>query len=413
MMRSWTLPLSSWRWASAACCMGMDVCARRRSWPSASRAIVSSRAPGARSGVYWENVTPKSAAAGSAKVMTRLGPPARAIASARTPLPAASNTASTAPSARTRLATPAPYRTGVAPSSRASVSSCSPTALITLIPRATASCVAMMPTDPPPPNSSSVSPLLTFSCRRTPTAASAELGSAAASIHETVSGLRVQIDASAYSAYPPRLTSRAVTPSPMDVPVTPGPTASTVPAAAKPSTAFGGSGMALREPARRTRSVGLMPAALILILICPSPGSRSGTPAHFSTSGGPYPVITTALGIAVPSFLVAASVWPRTATSACSLCAVSCSIDRALRRGRRFPAPLAGQIDGACWRRADARAGAAQQGQRAHGGDDGGDDQRAAGACGVVGDPADRRSRGQGALQRGDEQGQAGSRLPR
>src|SRR5438105_1499381 len=25
MMRSWTVPLSSWRWASAACCMGMDV----------------------------------------------------------------------------------------------------------------------------------------------------------------------------------------------------------------------------------------------------------------------------------------------------------------------------------------------------------------------------------------------------
>src|SRR6266700_1060034 len=66
-----------------------------------------------------------------------------------------------------------------------------------------------------------------------------------------------------------------------------------------------------------------MPAALTLILICPSPGSRSGIPAHFNTSGGPYPVITTALGIAVPSFLVAASGWPRTATSACSLCAVS------------------------------------------------------------------------------------------
>src|SRR5947209_7997537 len=120
-----------------------------------------------------------------------------------------------------------------------------------------------------------------------------------------------------------------------------------------------------------------MPAALTLILICPSPGSRSGTPAHFSTSGGPYPVITTALGIAVPSFLVAASVWPRTATSACSWCALSCSTDRALRRGRRFPAPLAGQISEACWRRADGRAGAAQQ------------DQRAAGACGVVDDPAD------------------------
>ena len=45
-----------------------------------------------------------------------------------------------------------------------------------------------------------------------------------------------------------------------------------------------------------------MPAALTLILICPSPGSGSGTWAHFSTSGGPYPVITTALGMAVASW---------------------------------------------------------------------------------------------------------------
>src|ERR1700722_2700219 len=87
----------------------------------------------------------------------------------------------------------------------------------------------------------------------------------------------------------------------MDVPVTPGPAASTVPAASKPSTVLGGSGMAsLRYPARRARSVGLMPAALTLILICPWPGSRSGASAHVSTSGGPYPVITTALGMAVP-----------------------------------------------------------------------------------------------------------------
>ena len=48
----------------------------------------------------------------------------------------------------------------------------------------------------------------------------------------------------------------------------------------------------------QARSVGLTPAALTLILICPSPGSGSGTWTHFSTSGGPYPVITTALGMA-------------------------------------------------------------------------------------------------------------------
>jgi hypothetical protein len=49
-----------------------------------------------------------------------------------------------------------------------------------------------------------------------------------------------------------------------------------------------------------------MPAAFTLILICPSAGSGRGTRAHFSTSGGPYPVITTAFGMAV-SFLVAAT----------------------------------------------------------------------------------------------------------
>jgi hypothetical protein len=76
------------------------MCARRRSRPPASRAIVSSSAPGARPGVGSDSVTPKLAAAGSDKVMTRPGPPARAIASARKPLPAASNTASTGPSAR-------------------------------------------------------------------------------------------------------------------------------------------------------------------------------------------------------------------------------------------------------------------------------------------------------------------------
>src|SRR5687767_8029325 len=45
-----------------------------------------------------------------------------------------------------------------------------------------------------------------------------------------------------------------------------------------------------------------MPAALTLILICPPAGSGRGTGAHCSTSGGPYPVITTALGMALPSW---------------------------------------------------------------------------------------------------------------
>ncbi len=71
-----------------------------------------------------------------------------------------------------------------------------------------------------------------------------------------------------------------------------------------------------------------MPAALTLILICPWPGSGSGTPAHFSTSGGPYPVITIALGMAAPF-------WQRPRygrgrqISACSLGVFPCPIGRA------------------------------------------------------------------------------------
>ena len=158
-----------------------------------------SKAPGARSLVGWESVTPKSEAAGSDKVIIRLGPPARAIASARTPLPAASNTASTAASTRTRLAGPAvPHRRR---------SQLAGERFVLLADRADH-------LDPPgdrelrrdDADGSAAAEqqqrltALDVSCRRTPTAASAELGSAAASIHETGSGLRVQIDASAYSA---------------------------------------------------------------------------------------------------------------------------------------------------------------------------------------------------------------------
>src|SRR5580692_9691107 len=120
-----------------------------------------------------------------------------------------------------------------------------------------------------------------------------------------------------------------------------------------------------------------MPAALTLILTCPSPGSVSGTPAHFSTSGGPYPVITTAFGMAVPSFLVAAAVWPRTVTSAWSLCAVPRSLDRAVRR-RRLGLPgrsatcgraVGGdRIDSGRRHGADGRSSAAKQAQRTQGG---------------------------------------------
>src|SRR5580692_6415829 len=381
MMRSWTVPLSSWRWASAACGMGMVWWARSRSLPPASRAIVWSRAAGAWPGSAWDSVTPKSAAAGSDKVMTRFGPPARAVASARTPVPAASTTA-----------------------------------LLTVIPRATASWVAMMPTGPPPPNSSSLSPLRTFSCRSTRAASSAELGSAAASGHDTDCGLAVQVEATAYSAYPPRLSSRAVTGSPAAVPVTPGPAASTVPAASKPSTASGGSGQALRYPARSARSVGLIPAALTLILICPGPGSGSRTAAHVSTSGGPYPVITTALGIAVPS--LSGRGLGMAADGHVSVVVTHCVL---LARSRRAaPAgPYRPEYGRAVVRSAGtvmtAGAGPALMAAPArpsrisapHGGEDGGDDQHAAGAFGVVDDPAGRRSGGQGTLQRGDEQGQA------
>jgi len=100
-----------------------------------------------------------------------------------------------------------------------------------------------------------------------------------------------------------------------------------------------------RYPARRARSVGLMPAALTLILICPWPGSGSGTWAHFSTSGGPYPVITIALGMAV-SFLAAAGM---AANGSVSVVVVRWLL---LHRSRRAPAPGPA---GAGPRRADYR----------------------------------------------------------
>src|ERR1700729_848482 len=84
-----------------------------------------------------------------------------------------------------------------------------------------------------------------------------------------------------------------------------------------------------------------MPAALTLILTCPSLGSRCGTPAHFSTSGGPYPVITTAWGIAVPSGQQPR--YGRERQLSVSVCAVSCSTDSALKRLPVFPAPTASQ----------------------------------------------------------------------
>ena len=41
MMRWWTVPLSSWRWALVACCMGMDVRAHVYSVPVISAKISS------------------------------------------------------------------------------------------------------------------------------------------------------------------------------------------------------------------------------------------------------------------------------------------------------------------------------------------------------------------------------------
>src|SRR5450759_3267118 len=114
-----------------------------------------------------------------------------------------------------------------------------------------------------------------------------------------------------------------------------------------------------------------MPAALTLILICPSPGSRSGTPAHFSTSGGPYPVITTALGIAVP-FLPGRGLGMAANGNFSVFVVRPLLLHRSrLATGPALPGPPRGPDLRSLWRRADGRAGAAQQGQRA------------AGACGV------------------------------
>jgi hypothetical protein len=146
------------------------------------------------------------------------------------------------------------------------------------------------------------------SCRRVPTAASAEAGSAAASAQLTAAGFAVQEDARAYSPYPPRAGSMAATSSPACTPVTAGPRASTVPAASKPRTADGGSGKTCaRSPRRILRSVGLTPAARTRILIWPGPGSGMATDNQASTSGGPYLVSTGAYGMVLLLVTVASA----------------------------------------------------------------------------------------------------------
>src|SRR4051812_41464600 len=169
---------------------------------------------------------------------------------------------------------------------------------MTVAPSARASWVAMRPTEPPPPRTSSVSPEATRSCRRVPTAASAEAGSAAAWAQLTPAGLTVQEDAGAYSPCPPRAGSMAAPSSPVLTPLTPGPRASTVPAASKPRIADGGSGhTCARSPRRILGSVGLTPAACTRILIWPGPGLGMATGDQASTSGGPYRVSTDAYGM--------------------------------------------------------------------------------------------------------------------
>jgi hypothetical protein len=190
MMRSWTLPLSSWRWASAACRMGMDWCAQAE--PAVGQQgdrLIQGAGSTAGGGLGQRDaevgggrVRQGDDPLGSAGQGDRVGQDARAggvedgVHRAQRADPAGHARA-------------VPHRGG---------SQLAGERFVVLAdradhhdPRATASWVAMTPTDAPPPNSSSVSPLVTFSCRRTPAEASAELGSAAASIHETDSGLRV------------------------------------------------------------------------------------------------------------------------------------------------------------------------------------------------------------------------------
>ena len=171
-----------------------DSCARpgasaRR---SASSAASSGSASGARSAGSWPvNRTPCSGALGSAIVMTRDASPASAIASPSSPAPAVSNTASTpaGAAARTRSVQPSPYRTAVTPSPVSRPRSPSPAVPMTLMPRATASCAAMVPTLPPAPRISSVWPALSPRCFSARNAASPTVTTAAAVSKDSAGGL--------------------------------------------------------------------------------------------------------------------------------------------------------------------------------------------------------------------------------
>src|SRR6266545_6726909 len=188
--------------------------------------------------------------------------------------PMASSTTSNWPSS----GEPSPGWTSTsAPAARTAAPRCwLPAWPVTVALASTASCTANRPTPPAAPVTSTRSPAWTLASRRMPTAVTPATGRAAAVTKSQAlgSGAVHSAGTTARSAKAPPEGLAATTRSPASNPVTPSPTAATVPATSQPITLPGGCARAVRISPR------LIEAAATSTRSWPGPGAGSGTSAR-------------------------------------------------------------------------------------------------------------------------------------
>jgi hypothetical protein len=172
---------------------------------------------------------------------------------------------------------------------------------ITVAPFRRASWTAIEPTPPAAPETTTVSPGWTRAARTMAHAVKPATGIAPATSQGRPAGLAARFAASAtvYSAWLDRVSTQPMTSSPGATLVTPGPSASTIPAKSLPCPDGNVAGQrSCSAPSRIFASPGLMPAALTLTSTWPGPGSGTGTSRTSSTSTGPYSSNRTAFIVA-------------------------------------------------------------------------------------------------------------------
>ena len=156
----------------------------------------------------------------------------------------------------------------------------------TVAPARRASWIAIEPTPPDAPATTTVSPGLSATARTAAYAVVPTTNSAPATSHGTPAGLTVRCVASARtnSAWLARSSVQPRTSSPAENPVTPGPVCATTPARSLPWPEGNVAGhRSCSRPRRILSSPGLIPAALTSTSTCPSPGTGRGTSSTLST----------------------------------------------------------------------------------------------------------------------------------